>query len=84
MPIRVEGRLVALTQPQFSDIAYGVMREAFSVHKELGRLFDEAVYRNALADRLSDVLTEVRIDVRFQDFQKVYFMDVLVSGGGVF
>ena len=84
MPISVEERLDTLTQAQFSDIAYEVMREAFSVHKELGSLFDEAVYRNALADRLKDVVTEVRIDVSFQEFHKVYFMDALVSGDGVF
>ena len=84
MPIDVRADLVELGQAGFAKIAYEVMSKAFAVHKELGNLFDESVYRNALADRLNDVSTEVQIDVRDRDFCKVYFMDVLVAGGAVF
>ncbi len=84
MPIDVRADLVEMTQARFATIAYEVMSKAFAVHKELGNLFDEAVYRNALADRLNDVVTEVQIDVRYRDFCKVYFMDALVVGGAVF
>jgi GxxExxY protein len=84
MPIIVNADLIPMTQRQFSVVAYEVMAEAFSIHNELGSLFDEAVYRNALAARLTDVLTEVQIKVAFGDFQKDYFVDALVSSGGVF
>jgi GxxExxY protein len=84
MPVHVKADLTPLTQREFSDISYEVMAEAFAVHKQLGSLFDEVVYRNALAIRLKEVVTEVQIDVIFDDFKKSYFVDALVSGGGVF
>lgn len=60
MPVDVRANLVHLTQQQFSAIAYDVMAEAFAVHEEFGHLFDEAVYQNALATRLNNILTEVQ------------------------
>ncbi len=73
-----------MTQRQFAGVAYEVVKEAFSIHQELGSLFDEAVYRNALVDRLKNAAAEVQIDVMFQDFHKSYFIDAVVGGGGIF
>jgi len=84
MPVSVNTKLVRLSQMEFAEVAYGVMAEVFSVHHEMGRLFDEKVYRNALDERLDNVKTEVRIDVSFRDFCKPYFMDVVASSGAVF
>ncbi len=84
MPISVRGNLVRLTQRQFAAIAYEVVHEAFAIHKEFGSLFDEAVYRDALVDRLRDAVAEVQIDVIFQDFHKFYLMDTVTSSGGIF
>ena len=84
MPIDVRANLVRLTQREFAAIAYEVVSQAFAVHSELGSLFDETVYQNALAARLRDVRTEVRIDVTFRDFRKIYVMDAVVSDGAVF
>ena len=47
-------------------------------------IFNEKVYKYALASRMNDVRTEVEIRVLFRDFQKSYFMDVLASSGAVF
>ncbi|MEA2068197.1 MAG: GxxExxY protein [Verrucomicrobiota bacterium] len=84
MPISVGTKLVKLSQTEFAEVAYRVMAEVFSVHHEMGRLFDEKVYRNALVARLDNVKSEVRIDVSFRDFRKPYFMDVIASSGAVF
>ena len=51
MPVTIEEKLVSLTQKQFAEIAYIAVNEAFSIHTELGALFDEAVYRDAMVSR---------------------------------
>ena len=84
MPIKVDAELRVLSQSEFAGIAYEVMGVVFELHKELGRLFDEKVYRKALAKRVGDMRSEVKIDVMFRDFCKSYYMDVLIAGGGPF
>ena len=60
------------------------MHCVFAVHNELGRYFDEDIYRDEIARRDPDVRPEVLIEVTFRDFRKPYFMDLLASGGLVF
>ena len=84
MPVSVSTELVRLSQSEFAEVAYGVMAEVFALHHELGRLFDEKVYKNALTSRMENIQSEVRIDVSFRDFCKSYFMDVVASSGAVF
>lgn len=84
MPISVGTELVRLSQPEFAKVAYGVMSEVFTLHRELGRLFNEKVYRNAMVARMEDVQSEVRIDIWFRDFRKRYFIDLVASAGAIF
>lgn len=84
MPVSVDAELVRLSQSEFAEVAYSVMAEVFALHHELGRLFDEKVYQNALTARMENVQSEVAIDVSFRDFRKLYFMDVVASDGAVF
>lgn len=84
MPISIETELVRPSQQEFSRIAYDVMAEIFSIHKTLGRLFDERVYKNAIAERLETAQSEVPIHVSYGDFKKTYFMDLLIAKSAVF
>lgn len=84
MAVSVDMELVRVSQEEFGAIAYRVMREVFAVHGELGRLFDEKVYQRALAARVEDLKSEVRIDVMHRDFCKSYFMDAVVARSAVF
>jgi len=84
VPISVDAQLTKLTQAEFAEVAYGVMAEIFSLHGELGRLFDEKVYKNALADRICGLQTEVEIKVTYKDFCKSYYIDALASSGAPF
>lgn len=84
MPIEVRGKLSKLTQQEFASIAFKVMNQAFSIYNEIGSLVDESVYRKALLSRLEDAETEVQVDVRYKNFLKSYFIDVIASGGGIF
>jgi GxxExxY protein len=65
-------------------VAYEVMNVVFEVHNNMGRFFDEDVYRDEIARRRLDIRTEVQINVTFCDFRKPYYMDLLVDGGLVF
>ena len=84
MPISLDTEFQQLSQSEFADISYRVMAEVFTIHRELGRLFDEDVYRDALRTQIDDLQTEVRIGVSYRDFSKSYFMAAVVASGAVF
>lgn len=84
MPISVETPLKKLSQAEFAAVSYDGMAGIFALHNELGHLFDEKVYKHALANRIADLQTEVEIRVSFRDFCKSYFMDAVASSGAVF
>jgi GxxExxY protein len=73
-----------LSQAEFGDLAYGVMRCLFEIHNEMGRFFDEKIYKRDLAHRFPGVQLEVPVEVRHESFSKTYYLDVLVADGGVF
>jgi GxxExxY protein len=84
MPVIVPVPIRQLSQQEFGDVAFEVMRHAFAIHNEIGRFFDEKIYKHALARRLPGVQLEVPIDVTFRSFQKRYFLDVLAGDGAIF
>lgn len=84
MPITVDAQLMKLSQAGFAEVSYGIMAEIFSLHRQLGRLFNEKVYKKALEQRIGEFQTEVEVRVSFRDFHKSYFMDALASSGAVF
>jgi GxxExxY protein len=69
---------------EFSARTYEVMGHAFDVQREMGRLFQEAVYQRELAFRIPDARSEVPVEVRCEEFCKTYYLDLLVGGGAVF
>jgi hypothetical protein len=54
----------------------------FDIHNEFGRFFDEKIYKRELARRFPGAELEVPIEVRFESFCKLYFLDVLIGRGG--
>lgn len=84
MPITVDAEIRRMTQEQFGQAAYRVMECVFEIHKEMGRFFSEEIYRDTLRNRIPDSQKEVCIEIRFEDFAKKYFLDLLVGGGAVF
>ncbi len=84
MPITLSEQVRRLSQVEFGELAFEVMRNVFAIHNELGRFFNEEIYKQELAYRMADVRLEVPIDVVFGSFQKRYFIDALVGQGGVF
>ena len=84
MPIQVDAQLRQLPRSESSRVAYEAMNVVFEVRNELGRFFDEDIYRDEIARRRAGARTEVLIEVTFRDFRKPYFMDLLVDLGLVF
>lgn len=81
MPINCPLEIRALTAEQFQEVDYRVMGHAYASQNELGRLCEEGVYQRDLRTRLlsdgfRDVQIEVPITVSFEDFSKVYLVDL--------
>lgn len=86
MPIEVDSEIRVFSQDEFHTMAHRVLGITFGIHNEFGRLLDEQIYKQALLRRLEDaglvpVRREVQITLRFGDFEKRLFMDVLVDSG---
>lgn len=85
MPIELKESFRMLDQEAFGAIAYEVMEQAFDIHNELGRFFDEGVYQQELVNRLQGRgVKEVGILVKYADFCKPYYLDLLVDDGAIF
>jgi GxxExxY protein len=84
MPIHSPPGLRRLDEREFAQIAYEVMQAVFEVHNEMGRLFDESVYQQAVARRVAGAQVEVPVEVSFRSFKKTYYLDLLVRGGALF
>lgn len=84
MPVTVHAELRDVSYEQASRVAYEVMHCIFSIHNELGRFFDEAIYRDEVARRMTEVRAEVLIEVKFDDFRKAYFIDLLAENAFLF
>lgn len=84
MPITTRIPIRRLSQIEFADVAYQVMEHVFAIHNEIGRFFDEKIYKLELAQRMPGVRLEAPVEVTFRSFRKTYFLDVLVAEGGLF
>lgn len=83
MPIEVGAEIRPCTREEFHSLDYEVMRLAFDVHNEMGRLHEEHIYQHELALRCSElgipVRTEVPIRVSYRKFVKTLYIDLLLN-----
>jgi GxxExxY protein len=84
MPIHCPISTTRISQEEFKQLASEVMHHVYAIHNEFGRLFNEAIYKKELADRMSGVALELPIAVSHVDFLKTYYVDVLVHNSGLF
>jgi GxxExxY protein len=84
VPISLRVPVRRISQDEFGELSYEVMRHVFLIHNEIGRFFDERIYRLELANRISSVRLEEPIKVSFESFHKEYFIDVLVQESAPF
>lgn len=83
MPITSEHTFTPLNRAAFGKLTYEVYAEVLAIRRELGRFFDERIYKQALARRRADIALEVPIWVSHDSFKKAYYLDALLAGGGV-
>lgn len=83
MPILCSLNQRCVTDEEFRVIDKAVMRHAYDLQNQFGRLFDERVYENELADRLRadgfEVETQVPVTVSHGSFTKTYYLDLVVN-----
>src|SRR4051794_30693380 len=84
MPVTLRTPIRHLSQAEFGDLAYSVMGCVFQIHRDMGRFFDEKIYKRELAQCLPGVQIEVPIEITHADFRKLQYIDVLVNAGGPF
>lgn len=84
MPIIPSITTTRISQAEFKELSFEVMRHVFDIHNEFGRLFDEKVYKRELAFRMESIATEVSVDLIHGTFFKQLFADMIVSQGGLF
>ena len=84
MPIKPGVQTKPISYDDFHSLDYEVMGIVFSIHRDLGRFWNEKIYQNGLAYRcqkagFENVATEVPIHVSYADFIKVYYIDLLIN-----
>ena len=84
MPIKCDIPLRNLNQAEFGPLAYSVLGDVYRIHNDLGRYFDEQIYKRALGRCRPDVRLEEPIQISFRTFHTKCKLDVLVADGGVF
>jgi len=84
MPITHNIEVKHISDTAFHSIDFDIMAMAFSIQKDLGRFLNEKIYQHELACRCKDngydnIETEVPIQVSYRDFNKIYYVDLLVD-----
>lgn len=84
MPVIIRTPIRRMTQAEFGQVAYSVMECVFKIHDEMGRFFDEKIYKRELVHRYPGAQIEVPIEVVHATFRKHQYLDLLVDGGAPF
>ncbi|KAA1260840.1 hypothetical protein LF1_33820 [Rubripirellula obstinata] len=82
MPIETSSPVKRFSQDEFGAVAYEVVGHAFSLHQELGRVFDESPIRSTLSHIIGQrAKEEVCVRLMHRNFEKRYYIDLLVDSG---
>jgi GxxExxY protein len=88
MPIECRFEIQPVTQSQFHETDHLVMRHAFDVQNQLGRLCGESIYQKELVYRCQQAglqaVSEGEIVVSLDSFRKSYFVDAIISSGSIY
>ncbi len=88
MPIISSLNINRITKDEYHKIDYVMMRLAYDIHNEFGRLNNENIYKHELAERCLkhgfDVKTEVKLTVCYKEFIKHLYMDIVINDSVVY
>jgi len=88
MPIQLKQPINLITEQEFHDLDFQVMRWAFDAHNRLGRFYDEKIYQNELLSICRNnglsAETEVKIELTHKSFTKDLFIDLLLENSSIY
>ena len=88
MPITINQPITPLSEQEFHDLDFQVMRLAFDAHNRLGRFYNEQIYKNELLKLCHQnglaAKTEVQIQLKHGSFSKNLFIDLLIENSSVY
>ena len=77
-----------MSRNQFHEVDHIVMRHAFDIQNELGRLCNETIYQTELIRRCAAsglaTISEGKIIVSLDSFRKSYYVDAVIASGAVY
>ena len=83
MPITLPHPITALSEEAFHKLDYSVMAIAFDIHNQMGRFYDEQIYKNKLKQQCYtkgfNVESEVEIKLTHKNYSKSLFIDLLIN-----
>lgn len=88
MPITISHPIKMLSEQEFHDLDFQVMKLAFKIQNELGRFYDEKIYQNELIRLCQyngiEIASEVKISLTHKTFKKELFIDLLMNHGAIY
>jgi GxxExxY protein len=81
MPITPLHPVPRVSQSEFKDLSYTVLGILFEIHSEVGRFFDERIYKQELKARLPSLELEFPILVSHEGYSTTYYVDAILIGG---
>lgn len=88
MPITVTYPIKLLSEREFHQLDFHVMRLAFEAHNQLGRFYNEEIYKNKLVELCKneglDARTEVKIELTHGQFHKNLFIDTVIDSASIY
>ncbi len=88
MPISISQPINVLSEQEFHDLDYQIMKLAFETHNGLGRFYNEKIYQNKLTELCHKngitVDSEVQIELTHGSFKKSLFIDLLIESSSVY
>ena len=75
--------VTCIDQTAFKDIDFVVMGLAYETQNEVGRHFDESIFKNCLIEKMSahglDIKTESPIKLTHKSYEKPFYVDLVVN-----
>ncbi len=89
MPIEKTFKTKHISEEEFRKIDFQIMGFSFERHNEMGKFWNEKIYQNELAYRCQKagfdaVETEAPLKVSFKNFQKSYYLDLLINNSIIY
>ncbi|MBN2702576.1 MAG: GxxExxY protein [Pontiellaceae bacterium] len=88
MPIIVQHPAQTLSEKEFHELDYNIMKLSFGIHNELGRFYDENIYQAELYRRCLNekipATQEFEAKLIYEDYVKSLYIDLFINNSTVY